>query len=172
VIEASVMWRQLLAVALFAGLYPGACAQQPGAAERDDVVSVKSGDPAVTAAMQRARAELDGFLAIASAPPAGTDRFSVKVRLPYGEDQAEYIWINPFKRDGARFVGVVASTPRHFSNLASGDRLAFERKDIADWTYMNGGRRMGNYTGCALLAREPPEQYEALKKRYGLDCTN
>ena len=164
------MWRHLLDVALLMGLYSAACAEQPNAAEGDDVVSVKSDDPAMSAAMQRARAELDGFLSIAGAPPAGADRFSVKVRLLYGDDQAEYIWINPFKRDGARFVGVVTSTPRHFSNLVSGDRLAFQKKDIADWTYVIGERRKGNYTGCALLAKEPPERYQAIKKRYGLDC--
>ena len=166
------MLRHLLAAALVAGQSFQACAQSPDKAQRDDVTTVKSNDAAVTAAMLRARAELDGFLALASAPPAGTGRFSVKVRLPFGEDQAEYIWINPFKRDGARFVGVVVSAPRNFSNLASGDRLAFERKDIADWTYMKGERRKGNYTGCALLAKQPPEQYEVLKKQYGLDCTD
>ena len=165
------MWRHLLAVALPSVLSSAACAQQPGA-ERDDIALVKSGDPAVTAAMQRARAELDGFLAIASAPPPGTGRFSLKIRLPFGDGQAEYIWVNPFKRDGDGFVGVVASTPRNFSNLASGDRLAFQKKDIADWTYVIGERRKGNYTGCALLAKEPPEQYQALKKRYGLDCSD
>ncbi|WP_246661659.1 YegJ family protein [Tardiphaga sp. vice304] len=166
------MWRHLLAVALLSALSSAASSQQPGAAERDDIASVKSGDPAVTAAMQRARAELDGFLAIAGAPPPGAGRFSLKIRLPFGDDQAEYIWVNPFKRDGAGFVGVVASMPRNFSNLASGDRLAFQKKDIADWTYVIGERRKGNYTGCALLAKEPPDQYEALKKRYGLDCSD
>lgn len=164
------MWHPLLAVALVSALSSAACAEQPSALERDDIASVRSDDPAVTAAMQRALAELDDFLAIAAAPPAGSGRFALKIRLPFGDRQAEYIWVNPFRRDGARFVGVVAGTPRHFSNLASGDRLTFERKDIADWTYVMGERRNGNYTGCALLAKEPPEQQDVLRKRYGLDC--
>ena len=166
------MWHHLLAIALLSALCSAVCAEQANPAERDDVTWVKSGDPAVTDAIQRARAELDGFLAIAGAPPPGTGRFALKIRLLFGHDQAEYIWVNPFKRDGAGFVGVVASTPRNFTNLASGDRLAFQKKDIADWTYVTGERRKGNYTGCALLAKEPPEQYEALKKRYGLDCSD
>jgi uncharacterized protein YegJ (DUF2314 family) len=166
------MWRYALLVGWPSVLFSAANAQQPNAAERDDVASVRADDPAVTAAMQRARAELDGFLAIVDAPPPGAGRFSLKIRLPFGNDQAEYIWVNPFRRDGAGFVGVVASTPRHFSNLASGDRLAFQKKDIADWTYVLGERRKGNYTGCALLAKEPPEQQDALRKRYGLDCTD
>jgi len=165
------MLRHVLATAFLAWQSSQACAETlSDKTQRDDVATVKSDDAAVVAAMRRARAELDGFLAIAASPPAGSSRFSVKVRLPFGEDQAEYIWVNPFKRDGVKFVGVVVSTPRNFSNLASGDRLAFEKQDIADWTYMKGGRRMGNYTGCALLAKEPPEQREALQKRYGLDC--
>lgn len=166
------MWLLLLAVAFISGLWSAAFAQPSGQVGRDDVVSVRSGDAAMTAAMQRARAELDGFLAIADAPPPGTGRFSLKVRLPFGDNQAEYIWIIPFKRTGAKFVGVVESSPRNFSNLASGDRLAFDRKDIADWTYWKGQRRMGNYTGCALIARQAPEQQADLEKRYALDCTN
>ncbi|MBC7584857.1 MAG: hypothetical protein H7316_14010 [Tardiphaga sp.] len=70
-----MMWRHLLAVALLSALSSAASAQQPGAAERDDIASVKSGDPAVTAAMQRARAEMDGFLARRRATAGGRSIF-------------------------------------------------------------------------------------------------
>jgi uncharacterized protein YegJ (DUF2314 family) len=162
---------RLLAVAIFACAISQASAQTPaGKTLRDGVTSVRSDDAAMAAAMARAGRELDAFLGIAAAPPAGVQHFSVKVRLPVSKDSNEYIWIHPFTHDGGKFVGKVANTPRNFTNLAFGDRLAFERKDIVDWSYRKGGRTIGNYTACALVHREPPQQRDAFMKQYGLDC--
>jgi uncharacterized protein YegJ (DUF2314 family) len=162
---------RLLAVTIFVCAISQAPAQTPpGKALRDGVTSVRSDDAAMAAAMARAGRELDAFLGIAAAPPAGVQHFSVKVRLPVDKDSSEYIWIHPFTHDRGRFVGKVANTPRNFTNLALGDRLAFERKDVVDWSYRKGDRTIGNYTACALMHREPPQQREAFMKQYGLAC--
>ncbi|UZE48569.1 DUF2314 domain-containing protein [Rhodopseudomonas sp. P2A-2r] len=162
---------RLLAVAIVACATSQASAQMPaGKALRDGVISVRSNDAAMAAAMARADRELDAFLGIAAAPPAGAQHFSVKVRLPVGKESNEYIWIHPFTHDSGKFVGKVANTPRNFTYLALGDRLAFERKDVVDWSYRKGDRTIGNYTACALVHREPPQQRDAFMKQYGLDC--
>ncbi|MGZ8407195.1 MAG: hypothetical protein ACXWVJ_04125 [Caulobacteraceae bacterium] len=53
-----------------------------------------------------------------------------------------------------------------------GERIEFSRGQIADWTYIDGakGQMVGNFTGCALLTKEPPAQAEEFKRLYGLQC--
>lgn len=166
------MLRGVVASAVLAFIVPASAQTLLDKARRDEVARVKSDDAAMTGAMRRARAELDAFLALAEAPPPDTRNFAVKVGLPVSDGHHEYIWIRPFKRDGSRFVGTVVNKPLNFSNLAYGDRLAFERKDIADWSYLKGERTIGNYTACALLKNEPPQQRDAFRKQYGIDCAD
>ncbi|WP_244432106.1 YegJ family protein [Rhodopseudomonas sp. B29] len=138
-------------------------------AARDDTAQVANDDPEMKAAIARARAGLDVFLARADDPDADQRDFSVKVKVPL-RDHSEFLWLRPFVRDGDRFVGRVVNTPQGIANLKYGDRLAFQRKDIADWFYKQGGRVIGNYTACVLIAREPPEQRAAFRDNYGIDC--
>jgi uncharacterized protein YegJ (DUF2314 family) len=51
-----------------------------------------------------------------------------------------------------------------------GQLVEFSEAEIVDWLYMEGGKMHGNFTACALLKREPPDQLEAMKKQYGLSC--
>jgi hypothetical protein len=41
-----------------------------------------------------------------------------------------------------------------------------------DWTYIDKAQRqmVGNFTLCALLTKEPPQEAEAMKKRFKVDC--
>lgn len=154
-------------VALLAG--PSGAQTLIDKAARDDTARVESGDPEMTAAIAKARAGLDVFLARADDPGDNQRDFSVKVKVPL-RDHSEFLWLRPFVRDGDHFVGRVVNTPRDIANLKYGDRLAFERKDIADWSYKQNGRVIGNYTACVLIAREPPEQRAAFRDTYGIDC--
>jgi uncharacterized protein YegJ (DUF2314 family) len=138
-------------------------------AARDEVARIRNDDPEMAAAIDRARAGLDGFLARADHPAGNQRHFSVKVKVPLGVD-AEFLWLRPFVRDGDGFVGRVVNQPRDIANLNYGDRLAFQRNDIADWSYVEDDKVIGNYTACVLIAREPPEQRAAFRAKYGIDC--
>jgi uncharacterized protein YegJ (DUF2314 family) len=50
--------------------------------------------------------------------------------------------------------------------------MTFARGEIHDWMYYDdANRRMkGNFTACALLTREKPEDAEKMKRTYGLVC--
>ncbi len=138
-------------------------------AQRDDTARVSRGDPEMAAAIAKARAGLDAFLTHADHPGDGQRDFSVKVEVPL-RDHSEFLWLRPFVRDGDRFVGRVVNTPINIAKLKYGDRLAFERKDIADWSYKENGSVIGNFTACVLIAREPPQQRAAFRDIYGIDC--
>ncbi len=140
-------------------------------AAKDEAVSVPADDPAMRKAFESARATLDEFLAKLKAPPAGTGAFAVKVGVRAGAD-IEYLWIGRLSIDGERLSGRIDNAPRTVKTVKAGDTFAFARDDIVDWLYIDRPRRRmrGNFTGCALMAREPPKEAAALRKQLGLAC--
>ena len=138
-------------------------------AQRDELFLVPNEDPGMAAAMRKARATLKDFLATASKPAPMMKGFAVKVPVRDGK-QAEYFWIAPFERKGARFSGQINNTPRTVRNVKAGQTIEFAEEEIADWLYLDNDKMKGNYTACVLIRSSPKNQQEAFKKRFGLDC--
>lgn len=159
----------LLAAAL---AIPNAGAQTPiKKAERDELFFVPTADPAMERAFGKARSTLDNFLRLASAPAPGTSDYSVKVALSDGKN-TEYFWVSDFERSGEKFSGRLANEPRMVKKYKNGQRFEFPRNLIVDWTYIDASKRkmFGNFTACALLTKEPPEEARKFRERFGLDC--
>jgi len=138
-------------------------------AERDELSFVRRDDPDMEAAKRAARATLQDFLTLARTPRPSTSGFAVKVAVR-DRSNVEYFWVIPFKQEGARFSGRIDNTPRLVKSVKLGQSFVFAEPDIVDWLYVDQGRMRGNYTACAILKREPPDQAEAAKKRFGLEC--
>jgi uncharacterized protein YegJ (DUF2314 family) len=138
-------------------------------AERDEVAIVAKNDPVMAAAMRKARETLPDFLAIAAAPKPGMTNFAVKVAIHQGND-AEYFWIDPFTNDNGQFSGRINNKPDLIRSVKLGQTITFERSEIVDWMYRDGGKMKGNYTACALLRSAPAAEVAEFKKRFGLDC--
>lgn len=138
-------------------------------AKRDEVVLVKKEDPALEAARSKARATLPGFLAIAKQPTPAMRNFALKVRVS-DDHGVEYFWVTGFTANGGRFSGKIDNTPRMVRSVTSGQIIQFGESEITDWMYMDGGKMKGNYSACALLQREPKDQQDAVKSRFGLNC--
>ena len=51
-----------------------------------------------------------------------------------------------------------------------GQVIEFAENEIVDWLYLEDGKMIGNFTACALIKREPPEQAAAFMKQYGMSC--
>lgn len=138
---------------------------------RDEIAYMTSEEPAMRRAFEQARASLDTFLTKSKAPASGTDGHALKVAISDGKN-TEYFWVVDFASDGDQFTGVLNNEPRLVKKHKYGEKIAFRRDQIADWTYMDtANRRMhGNYTACALLTKEPPAQAAEFKRQYGLRC--
>lgn len=139
--------------------------------KRDEIAHMSSEEPAMRSAFEKARASLDTFLAQAKSPAPGTDRYALKVAISDGEN-TEYFWVIDFAGDSKQFTGVLNNEPRLVMKHRYGERIAFRRDQIADWTYMDAPQRRmhGNFTACALLTKEPPAQAAEFKRQYGLRC--
>lgn len=139
--------------------------------KRDEIAHMSQEEPAMRSAFEKARASLDTFLAQAKSPAPGTDRYALKVAISDGQN-TEYFWVVDFSGDGKQFTGVLNNEPRLVMKHRYGEKIAFRRDQIADWTYMDAPQRRmhGNFTACALLTKEPPAQAAEFKRQYGLRC--
>ncbi|SFK31481.1 YegJ family protein [Lysobacter sp. cf310] len=166
------MRRVLLIVVLLAG-----CAEATGAktvlerAKDDNVTEVATGDPAMEAAFAKARASLDGFLKLEKDPPPQLSAFSVKVGIEQ-DGYTEFFWLSDLEETASGYSAIIDNQPERVDRVRMGQRYAFARDEIVDWTYRDDQRQasLGNFTGCALLSHEPPEQAEAFKREFGLSC--
>jgi uncharacterized protein YegJ (DUF2314 family) len=136
---------------------------------QSNFATVRTDDPVMAAAKQKARETLPGFLTLAKAPRPSTEGFSVKVGIR-DRGHTEFFWITSFEHKDGRFSGTINNELRNVRNVRFGERITFTDTEIADWLYIDDGKMKSNYTGCAILKHEPAKQREAYKKRVGLDC--
>jgi len=138
-------------------------------ARRDDVVTFEKGDPDMAAAFRKARETLPGFLALVGARQTTITKLAVKIAIPAGDDD-EYFWLTEIGQHGNKYAGRINNTPRAAKQVSFGQVIQFSEAEIVDWLYMEDGKMRGNFTACAMLKREPPDQLEAMRKQYGLSC--
>ena len=138
-------------------------------ARRDEVVTFAKGDPDMAAAYRKARETLPEFLALIRARETTVTKLAVKIAIPAGVDD-EYFWLTEVGQHGDKYVGRINNTPRSAKQVTFGQVVQFAEAEIVDWLYMEGGKMRGNFTACAMLKREPPDQVEAMRKQYGLSC--
>ncbi|WP_245468773.1 MULTISPECIES: DUF2314 domain-containing protein [unclassified Mesorhizobium] len=154
-----------LMLALAPGL-AGAQATDPG---DDKTVIFAKDDPEMAVATAKALASLDEFLALAEAPPSGTDRFKLKVEVLDG-NVSEHFWVIPFRRTETGFVGILANQPEAVRNVVLGQNIEFTRDDVSDWGYRRDGRQVGSFTVCVMFKRMSQEEADYLRDKSGYDC--
>jgi uncharacterized protein YegJ (DUF2314 family) len=140
-------------------------------AAKDEVVYRRDDDPAMQKALAKAASTLPEFLRLAANPRSGTSGYALKVGISDGRN-TEYFWVNNFATAGATFIGTLNNEPRLVKKHKLGERVTFSENQIADWTYVDqvNKRVFGNFTACAILSKEPPDQAAAFKRQYGLQC--
>jgi uncharacterized protein YegJ (DUF2314 family) len=140
-------------------------------AKAGELAFMSDEEPAMQRAFKKAQETLDAFLQAADQPRRGTEGYALKVAVSDGKN-TEYFWVNPFSSKDSSFEGVLANEPRMVKKYKNGQRFKFSRSQIVDWTYMDttNRRMVGNFTACALLSKEPPEQVKQFKAQYGLQC--
>jgi uncharacterized protein YegJ (DUF2314 family) len=156
-------------ISLMLALAPGLAGAQATDPDDDKTVIFAPGDPEMATATAKALARLDEFLALSEAPPSGTDRFKLKVKVRDG-NVTEHFWVIPFRRTETGFVGILANQPEEVRNVVLGQYIEFTRDDISDWGYTRDGRQVGSFTVCVMFKRMSKEEAETMRDKYGFDC--
>ncbi len=127
---------------LFVVLVIAGCGQKQLA---DKVTYVADNDPRMNAAIEKARATVDTFIAEVKAPKPGESAFSVKKPFTDG-GQTEHFWLSEVSYDGKNFHGVVANEPNDVKNVELGQNVEVSPAEISDWMYIDNGKLVGGTT--------------------------
>jgi uncharacterized protein YegJ (DUF2314 family) len=123
-----------------------------------EVVGVKNADPKMGAAIAKARATLPSFRAVLASPPAGAEKFSVKVGFVDDSSEREHIWLGDVKLTETHVSGALNNEPVNVSRLQLGQHVTAPLEDISDWMYVEGGVLRGGFTLRVLLDKMSPEE--------------
>src|SRR5512144_3087911 len=114
-------------------------------------------DPIMSAAMQSVRESGADHGAV-----RGQDRAARRWRAGILLDLSVCVRRGPVRRQ-------IGNTPLTFAGLKKGDTIAFGKRDIVDWMYMDAGTMKGNYSARAILKAALPRDRAAFKRRFGLE---
>ena len=138
-------------------------------ARKDQIDVIPEGDPAMVAAVRKARATFAGFLEASRHPKPGTDAYAVKIGLgPAGRQ--EFFWLSPFTVANDEVQGQLDNTPETIPGYKKGDTVKLPLSRVTDWMYIDNGAMQGNYSACALLTHESASERAAFEREYGMSC--
>lgn len=120
------------------------------------VATVRSGDPEMAEAMERAASLIPYFIDILENYPSVVD-YSVKIRIAEG-DEVEYFWLENTQWETGSFRGTLGNDPTRVTSVAYGQEMTATPDEICDWYYLWDGKMRGNYTLRAGLPYMDPTQ--------------
>jgi uncharacterized protein YegJ (DUF2314 family) len=112
------------------------------------------------AAIARARAEVDSFIAELQ-QPTGEDH-AVKAPITDGE-QTEHFWLGDLTYRDGQFEGTIGNEPGMVKNVKFGQQWKVKKEEISDWMFMRDGKMHGNYTMRPLLKTMPADEAAELR---------
>jgi uncharacterized protein YegJ (DUF2314 family) len=126
----------------------------------------KANDPAMAAAIAKARASIQTFWDNLENPKSGVDGFAIKVGLPTRSGELEHIWVGNIKRQGELIIGLLDNDPRDLEGLKAGSSVTFKSEQISDWLFIRKGKMVGNETARVLIATLPPAEAAKLRAMF------
>jgi uncharacterized protein YegJ (DUF2314 family) len=156
--------RIFLALALLTA--PVAAQAQEGDPGHDKIFDIARGNPAIGAAIARARAELPGFFARVAAPGAGESYFLIKYDL-IPEAPRELIWAEVVSRADGVTVARLVNNPRD-PRFRRGQEVRVPDAEVIDWSYVEDRQTViGAYTTRALLTTMTPQEAARTRAAHG-----
>jgi uncharacterized protein YegJ (DUF2314 family) len=111
----------------------------------DRVTKVADDDVRMNAAIDKARATVDSFIAALQAPKPGQSNFTIKMAFSDGAN-TEHIWLEPVSFDGKTFHGTVSDVARTVKIVKMGQPAVASPSEISDWMYLENGKIVGGHT--------------------------
>ncbi|MEM8644748.1 MAG: DUF2314 domain-containing protein [Pseudomonadota bacterium] len=117
-------------------------------------------DPRLVKVVEDAKATLDLFLTHGMGDdrvPMEDKGLKVRFELPFGQDNAETIWVGQIVKLGQdRFKAVLENDPVHIPGKVFGDLVEFDKSQIVDWSWIGPDNRIyGQYYVRRLKDLQP-----------------
>ncbi|MGH6854416.1 MAG: YegJ family protein [Aestuariivirga sp.] len=133
-------------------------------ASAQDTVLFSQHDPAMNAAIEKARASLPAFWEKFGSPGPGEEGFSLKVAISDG-DATEHFWCGSIEGNAEKSSCAIANEPLHVRSVKYLQRVDVDPNRISDWMYRLKGKIKGGETIRAIipmLSQKDAEYYRSL----------
>lgn len=115
------------------------------------IVSVRSDDALVNAAMDEARRRLPEFLDAIREQRSPNGIYGFKARFAAGDGGAECIWLSLKSVSATHLIGVIENFPKAAHIPAKGETVRVPLGDVVDWAWQEApGKTHGLFTERAL----------------------
>lgn len=131
-------------------------------AAEDKVIAVEGDDPAMNAAIDKARSTLDEFWRKLSNPKPNEKNFSVKLKLTDGSN-VEHFWCGSIEGDAQSATCIINNDPQTVKTVQAGQRIPIESDVVSDWMYMRDDKIVGGQTVRILLNYMSSDEAENLR---------
>ena len=131
-------------------------------ATKRDKGYVEDDDPEMVAAIAKARRTLPQFWQAFEKRDRGETEFSLKIKIT-DKKRIEHFWLTDIARRDGKVMGTINHAPNFVASVKLGDRLEIPEAKIQDWSYMRGGKMIGNETIKPLFKMMTADQVAALK---------
>ncbi len=128
----------------------------------DKVILFDTEDPAMNAAIGKARASLAVFWKMFAAPEDGVDGFSLKLGISDGK-MTEHFWCSDIEGDQQMATCVIANEPQDVHTVAMGQTVDVDPAIISDWMYRKNGKIVGGQTIRVMITTMAPDEAEQFK---------
>jgi uncharacterized protein YegJ (DUF2314 family) len=129
-------------------LLAAACGAPP-----ENVAKVAADDPAMIAAVGRARATVGELVRRVENPPAAQQYLAAKVELAEG-DARENMWVTGLRLEDGVLHGTLDNEPVLLRAVKAGDPVRVAPDSISDWMAVDRAAVCGGFTTRILAPRE------------------
>lgn len=129
-------------------LFVSACGAPP-----ENVAKVAPDDPAITAAVGRARATVGELVRRVENPPAAQQYLAAKVELVEG-DSHENLWVTGLRLQDGVLHGTLDNDPVLLRQVKAGDPVRVSPDSVSDWMAVDRAAVCGGFTTRILAPRE------------------
>ena len=130
--------------------------------KHDKVIGIKDDDPAMIAAIAKARETLPLFWRAFEKQERGETEFALKVRIT-DKHGSEHFWATDLEHRDGKIKGIINNDPNIVAKVKIGDVIEIPEADITDWLYMREGKMVGNFTLKVLFKQMPKKEVDFYK---------
>jgi uncharacterized protein YegJ (DUF2314 family) len=131
----------------------------------DPTIKFNTDDPAMNAAIQKARASLPKFWLKFTDHSIEEQGFNLKVRI-VDDNGSEHFWCGDIKGKPEKPTCVIDNEPDTVESVKMGERIEVDTAAISDWMYLRGEKIVGGQTIKVMLPHLPPEEAKFFEGRF------
>lgn len=142
--------------------------------KKSPVYRASADDPALAAAMVRARATFKYLWRELTweyrrIVPA-LDLAAVKAAFKDDRgDDVEHMWLGEIAFDGDHITATLLNDPNDLKSVSAGDRITLAPEELEDWMYVSGGHVYGAFTVHAMRAKMSPAERRGHDEAWGFE---